>query len=59
MFYRDSRGEIFTSYQSIMAVLRFQQAELPNKVEEEATSDWKTMNHFNDTSPRAVGLRYV
>jgi hypothetical protein len=59
MFYRDSRSEIITSYQSIMAVLRFQQAEFQNKVEREATSEWKTMNHFNDTSLRAVGCGYV
>jgi hypothetical protein len=39
MFCRDSRGEIITSYQSIMAVLRFQQAEFGNKVEREATAD--------------------
>jgi len=59
MFYRDNRGEVTTSYQSIMAVLRFQKAEFQNKVQREATPDWKTMNHFNDTSPRAVGCSYV
>jgi hypothetical protein len=36
MFYKDSRGEIITSYRSIMAVLRFQQAEFQKKVEREA-----------------------
>ena len=59
MFYMDSRGELITSYQSIMAVLRFHKAEFQNKVEREAASDRKTMNHFNDTSPRAVGCGYV